>query len=67
MSVKYFDSHDFTNNSDEVVSIMVEPGEVVRVQESGRPMDYGDYSGEQFGNEVEVPPGARVETLVFPQ
>lgn len=66
MTVRYTDSRNFVNYSDNIVSIMLKPGEVVRVRENGCPSDYGDYSGEEFGTEIKVRPYARVETLVSP-
>jgi hypothetical protein len=63
--MRYNDSHDFTNDSSKTVTIMLEPGEKVRLFDSSRRNDYADYSGEEFGYELEVPAGARVETLVF--
>lgn len=66
MAARYNDSHDFHNENDYPVLIMLEPNEVVRVKESGQRLDYSDYSGEEFGNEVEVPANASVHTLVFP-
>lgn len=56
--MRYEQDHDFHNDSDKDKMIFVEPGEVVRVTESGRRLDWADYDGEEFGNEVTIPPGA---------
>lgn len=64
--MRYYDSHDFTNNFGKTVTIMIEPGETVRMFENTGRNDCGDYTGEEYGYELEVPAGARVETLIFP-
>lgn len=65
--MRYHDNHDFTNATDKTVTIMIEPGETVRLFESDQRNDHADYNGEEFGYELEVNPGARVETRALPQ
>lgn len=63
---KWYGDHNFRNDSDHWLSVMLEPGEKVRVYYSARVNDSEDYDGEQFGFEVELAPGARMEVLRYP-
>lgn len=65
MAQRYYDSHDFTNNTNEVLSVMLEPGEIVEVRSGSRPLDVSRYSGEEFGYEVEVSPNESMRTIKF--
>lgn len=60
---KYNDSHDFTNDSQETLLITLAPGERVLVKSNVRPTETAIYDGEEYGNEVEIEPGASVRSL----
>lgn len=65
MAKRYYDSHDFKNDTNEVLTVMLEPGEIVEVRSGARPLDVGRYSGEEFGYEVEVNPNESMRTIKF--
>lgn len=63
-----YHEHDFHNKGDKTETILVEHGGIVRIRdENGRRNEYGDYTGEENGTEVEVPPGFSATTILFPE
>lgn len=63
MAKRWFGDHNFVNDSDDMVLLMVEPGEIVELRDGARPLDVARYSGEEYGYELEVPVGARVSVI----
>lgn len=62
----HFGDNNFTNFSDEVVTVRLEPGEIVelRLPNSSR-CEVGRFDGGEFGDEVEVEPGGRVTVVGY--
>lgn len=64
--MSFHDSHNFKNDSDKPVRVFLEPGEIVEVAiVDGRPSDRGNYSGEEFGYELEVQPGESIRVVQY--
>lgn len=63
MSSNYRDLDNFLNDSDSTIVVMLEPGVRVKLRDGSRPNDVGYYDGGEYGYELEVPAGARIEIV----